>query len=549
MKLLYKQEIKSKNGQVEKTSEVLSGESFGIGRAPANEILLEDKLVSLNHARLSIVNNQLVIEDLDSLSGIRVNKKASRRSILSAGDVIKIGGSVFHVIFEDETWGVCEIRDELAQLDNEQKVEKVYSQFQFSNNVPSYASISIAVGVVCAVIFLFAPIAGLNKSSWLSGPSSSSHGLFIEDCATCHVTPFVRVQDKQCLACHKVSDHADVMSKLFESHPEVDVSCATCHMEHNGLKNLTVDDKALCTTCHADLSEKLPDTVKLDVSSIHEHPEFRLKSEGEQGFEYIDFNSPKAKDTSAIKLNHEVHLRPDLEGPEGPTQLTCGSCHEFSDDRRSIVDISYEKHCQSCHNLEFDERFPGTSVPHGEPDLVFDFLLAEYAKGFLLDTHQEVEFSSTRKKPGNKVTRLEQKELFAKETIVPAARAAEEQLFTKTACHLCHFVSKKEFFNTTESPYLVEKPNIPGRWFPGSIFDHGAHQAIECASCHEGASSSTETEDISLPGKDLCLECHSDISPHNVVPTNCITCHSYHDSEMFETDKKKDTWLTKELGN
>ena len=38
--------------------------------------------------------------------------------------------------------------------------------------------------------------------------------------------------------------------------------------------------------------------------------------------------------------------------------------------------VNYQKHCASCHTLQFDRRF-SESVPHKEPKVVYDFVFAK----------------------------------------------------------------------------------------------------------------------------------------------------------------------------
>ena len=44
----------------------------------------------------------------------------------------------------------------------------------------------------------------MDDSIWLSGPVSSAHRYFVEDCAACHEKPFQQVKDSACMACHQV---------------------------------------------------------------------------------------------------------------------------------------------------------------------------------------------------------------------------------------------------------------------------------------------------------------------------------------------------------
>jgi len=71
--------------------ELTEGE-FVIGRASSSQLSLDDPLVSRNHARLQVTPESVVIEDLGSRNGVRVNGEPIRGPCkLSHGDVILIG--------------------------------------------------------------------------------------------------------------------------------------------------------------------------------------------------------------------------------------------------------------------------------------------------------------------------------------------------------------------------------------------------------------------------------------------------------------------------
>jgi hypothetical protein len=81
------------------------------------------------------------------------------------------------------------------------------------------------------------------------------------------------------------------------------------------------------------------------------------------------------RDTSAIKLNHQLHLNPErIKKITGKT-LTCTNCHKMDAQGNYILPINYTEHCSQCHPLEFDERFPGQLVEHGtQPEGIQEFL-------------------------------------------------------------------------------------------------------------------------------------------------------------------------------
>ncbi len=65
---------------------------INIGRDPSNQLHLEDRRVSRLHAQLRLVQGRFVIFDLDSKGGTFVNDVAVTSHVLSAGDVILLGG-------------------------------------------------------------------------------------------------------------------------------------------------------------------------------------------------------------------------------------------------------------------------------------------------------------------------------------------------------------------------------------------------------------------------------------------------------------------------
>lgn len=77
----------------------LVGKTVKIGRSSENDIVLDDKSVSRYHALLTITPTQVILEDLKSRNGIRVNGAAIRRAELKDRDQVRIGdleGLFFH---------------------------------------------------------------------------------------------------------------------------------------------------------------------------------------------------------------------------------------------------------------------------------------------------------------------------------------------------------------------------------------------------------------------------------------------------------------------
>src|SRR6202023_608388 len=104
--------------------------------------------------------------------------------------------------------------------------------------------------------------------------------------------------------------------------------------------------------------KSMPPAVVANISGLDQtHPEFVVLRSGRI-------------DPGTVKLNHAVHLKPDLRGPHGPVQLKCVDCHRAP----GTEPVSYEKDCAGCHTLEFDRRFREPS-PHKEPRVVYGFVV------------------------------------------------------------------------------------------------------------------------------------------------------------------------------
>jgi pSer/pThr/pTyr-binding forkhead associated (FHA) protein len=81
---------------------VADGPSLTIGRAPANGLVLEDARASRHHARLTARDGLLILSDLESTNGTRVNGQTIRELAIGAGDHILIGDSTITVEAVDD---------------------------------------------------------------------------------------------------------------------------------------------------------------------------------------------------------------------------------------------------------------------------------------------------------------------------------------------------------------------------------------------------------------------------------------------------------------
>jgi transcriptional regulator with GAF, ATPase, and Fis domain len=87
------------NGPMRKSKFPLAG-VLSIGRNSTNSICLEDASVSPDHCRISCENERFMLIDMDSDSGTFVNGIPVKQRVLSPGDEIAVGNSLF--LFEME---------------------------------------------------------------------------------------------------------------------------------------------------------------------------------------------------------------------------------------------------------------------------------------------------------------------------------------------------------------------------------------------------------------------------------------------------------------
>lgn len=76
----------------------LDGRPLTIGRAPDADIVLTDPLASRRHARLSSRGGRLVLSDLGSTNGTRVNGDQVREAVVGRGDQIEVGATRLEIV-------------------------------------------------------------------------------------------------------------------------------------------------------------------------------------------------------------------------------------------------------------------------------------------------------------------------------------------------------------------------------------------------------------------------------------------------------------------
>ena len=202
--------------------------------------------------------------------------------------------------------------------------------------------------------------------------------------------------------------------------------------------------------------------------------------------------------------------------------------------------------CARCHDdkLEIDaQRFPGCRAPHGDVDVARQYLEIVYAESICKPVPATAPERRLLFEPRRAAPILGRPEIL---------QDSEKKLF-QYGCGKCHKVESQD---GTVS-FKVIDAFIPKVWFSHARFAHKDHRMLECVGCHvkiepqktaDGkkqttARTSEKTEDVLLPGIELCRDCHkksdrSGAAREASATTNCSSCHVYH-------DKQRDGWVGK----
>ena len=380
--------------------------------------------------------------------------------------------------------------------------------------------LSIAVPAV-VLLWLGGYAAGGSKAPYSSGPVAASHQVFGDKCERCHVTQArafrAHVTDNMCVSCHDAPTH--------KSNQTFTPTCASCHVEHRGAVRLAATADRDCVQCHRDLNTTTGRlTVATSVGAFNDaHPEFVAKREG-------------AKDPAVLKFNHEVHMKADLRGPKGATQLECATCHTPAANapvaaRARLTDnmspVTYARDCASCHPLFFDPLIDAVA-PHDTPEKVHAMVTQSLREFIAKNPAQIGRPDPVRGRiPVNFPEPMRPVRNVA--DWVEARTANAERLLWSKTCAECHTIE------TVGGPGLalqdpaplprVVPTNIPTGWMPRARFDHAAHQLTGCTSCH-AATTSRLTSDVLMPSIATCQQCHK---PSRGAESRCFECHEYHE--------------------
>ena len=369
--------------------------------------------------------------------------------------------------------------------------------------------------------------------------------LTLERLIGAHPKDFSRM-DRSCVKCHE---------RQSMHHPSVvnEAACSTCHLDHRGPAGLDHVDAGNCVVCHGDAAEMKNSAHKatgLPAATLADRPAPGVVAfagrRPPEGFtaviksfavDHPEFQAvrPGQTDRNPLKFNHKVHLGSDRVPLVNGHALACADCHQPDVSGAFMQRVTFEQNCRVCHSLNFDERNPGMTLPHGDAALTRAYLRslpAQYAthaaRNLGLSGERAIaDFVAAQMRDLRDRTRtgedLERAVFFSDGTTGPSPRIAGLPSATRAkfaGCAYCHTVTPQE-----NAAPAITPPRLPDRWLLHAKFNHAKHGTMACAECHTAAAVSERTSDILIPGIQGCIQCHG---PKGGAAAGCTVCHTYH---------------------
>lgn len=521
--------------------EALDTDRVTLGRGTDQDIQLPDMRVTLAHATLMRhPGGGYRLECLGD-NPAWVNGSPMQVATLGIGDTIDLGR--FRLTIHEPEAGqdlLIEVAEHLSARDEKGKRRR---EFQLTLDEAGlrkrrWAWVAAAVMLLALLaapllVRQASPSGASLDAAWDPGPPSAAHSPFEKDCAKCHQTPFARVKNEACLACHKGQPHHTDNAAMLSAEGMDGARCASCHHEHTGRDHLVARSPALCTNCHADPGEHyaaahLPPVHRFDT----DHPGFMLSLPQARGakverIEVAQLESATLREDSGLKFPHDVHLAArGVKGPAGLQHLACADCHAAS--ARGFAPVRMEDHCASCHTLAFDPDAPDRHLPHGSVPQAMATIHDHYARMALAGGVKEPaapEVVRLLRRPGEVLTR-QQSQAALEWADAQSARAIED-VFTRRVCVECHEVTPSDH---PAQPFDIAPVMLTSRFLTHARFDHVAHRTEACSRCHTAEASKLAT-DVLIPPLANCRECHSDKGGSGRVATACVDCHGFHTAQ------------------
>jgi hypothetical protein len=386
---------------------VLSGDTVTIGSAPDQQIQLLGAGIKGEHAVARGSGNGLSVQCRRGAS-VSINGKRVRSGRIGPGDVLDVHGNTLLLIEAPAGFDLALEFVPNPDVDSsayESAFRTDLEQTWLSRRAPSWVLLILVLAVTLVLPLGYLLLLGGDGERgrgsapdvlWTSGPLHPAHQLAMgDDCGACHTDLFARVQDEDCRFCHEVlQDHVDLTrsTELGLGHSR----CASCHREHNEPELLVIEADGQCTDCHADphAFQQTLAVAAVDGFADGAHPRFKAtlvrpvvtKAGTGLSFDwrYHIESVEGGREQSNLVFPHDVHLDAvKVRHPNNSEPMSCGDCHELSEDREHFRPISMEAHCMDCHELTFDVTAPDRHLPHGEPREVAFAIEGYFARKFL----------------------------------------------------------------------------------------------------------------------------------------------------------------------
>jgi pSer/pThr/pTyr-binding forkhead associated (FHA) protein len=490
-----------------------------IGRGTNAELRSDNPAVALEHAVIESDAAGYTITDKGSITGTYVNGKPVESARLAKGDVIEVGDLRIEVQVAEAKKPlfvrlVARPKTAAAAVSEDDEDDDVAPALAASGGAVRAAKIDyadafrlrrvwltklslVAIGLIVTLAVIAEVTRPQKQTAFMPGGITSAHAranqaAIAKDCHACH-DPWNSVKDEKCTTCHQRMAHA-----VNEKDP---LTCMACHTEHRGLPKLALVNDQKCASCHADLTPH----VKVALASTS-----AIRSVTDFGKDHPELTH--VADPNNIRFNHRLHLKKGgiFNASGRREELQCEGCHKLVVVRGKAdpVKLEFEQHCQRCHKLTFDPRFPTAEIPHGgDPQLAYGYIATTYAgnRDIIGKSPAEVRRILTRR----------QNVAVDERAVINAAQVV------KVKCGKCHDLQKKGELLAVEPPKLVTD------WMPGSRFTHTKHSGQACESCHHDVRTSVATSDVHMPAKNDCTSCHGANANTNAA-SSCMTCHEYH---------------------
>lgn len=554
----------------------VQGDTLTIGRGSDADLFLSDLHVALHHAVLRHAAEGRYTIQARTPSGVKINERTVQTGNVRPGDTIGVGLSTLRLQRGDDGHDlVIEIEETRARSGEATDAgATTLQEAGLGRRRWAWAAFALIllVGVIVPLGHMYsedaataAPAGGDAAAPagpgtggglvgvvpwhlaggdqlWDSGGMSRPHRFFGRECSQCHRQPFQRVTTAACLDCHEGQAHHGNDADLMQAVGLSERRCASCHREHSGLEAMVGTDPRLCIDCHAEPGETMPGAGVEPVAGFlgDSHPEFRIRlvsmsDAGEASWRRVRMNGA-VSESNGLVFPHDVHMADDgVRGPDGPEQLACADCHRPGADGAAMEPVRFERDCQGCHKLDFAAGDPGRELPHGEPAAVLATLEEYYARVALEGGYDNAETDPPevvrRQRPGGQQLEEDERQVALDWSRQWAGTVAAE-VFEYRTCKTCHQVERRP---ETEAGWEIAPVAMTQDWFPAHRFDHEPHQQSACTECH-AATESASADDVLVPGRATCLQCHGDSDSLAQVASRCVDCHAFHTADELEMD-------------